>query len=118
MRAIVVGAGIGGLAAALSLRRAGFDVSLLEQARRFSEIGAGIQLALNATRELRRLASWTRSPPGPPTRRTSASVPGRTVQMSAVTRWGGRWRRGSGHRIWWCTGRITGFKGITGLEWP
>lgn len=55
MRAIVVGAGIGGLAAALSLRRAGLDVTLLEQARRFSEIGAGIQLAPNATRELRRL---------------------------------------------------------------
>ncbi|MFE5819700.1 FAD-dependent monooxygenase [Streptomyces sp. NPDC056479] len=55
MRAIVVGAGIGGLAATLSLRRAGVDVTLLEQAQRFSEIGAGIQLAPNATRELRRL---------------------------------------------------------------
>ncbi|WP_327593840.1 FAD-dependent monooxygenase [Streptomyces chartreusis] len=55
MRAIVVGAGIGGLAAALSLRRARVEVTLVEQARRFSEIGAGIQLAPNATRELRRL---------------------------------------------------------------
>ncbi|MFJ7076098.1 FAD-dependent monooxygenase [Streptomyces sp. NPDC098781] len=55
MRAIVVGAGIGGLAATLSLRRAGVEVTLLEQSRRFSEIGAGIQLAPNATRELRRL---------------------------------------------------------------
>lgn len=55
MRAIVVGAGIGGLAAALSLRRAGHEVTLLEQSRRLTEIGAGIQLAPNATRVLRRL---------------------------------------------------------------
>lgn len=55
MRAIVVGAGIGGLAATLSLRRAGVDVTLVEQTARFTEVGAGIQLAPNATRELRRL---------------------------------------------------------------
>ncbi|SFN30076.1 salicylate hydroxylase [Streptomyces sp. cf124] len=55
MRAIVVGAGIGGLAATLSLRRAGCEVRLVEQAPRFTEIGAGIQLAPNATRVLRRL---------------------------------------------------------------
>ncbi|MCX4234948.1 FAD-dependent monooxygenase [Streptomyces ortus] len=55
MRAIVVGAGIGGLAATLSLRRAGHEVTLIEQTPRFTEIGAGIQLAPNATRVLRRL---------------------------------------------------------------
>jgi salicylate hydroxylase len=55
MRAIVVGAGIGGLTATLSLRRAGHEVTLLEQSRQLSEIGAGIQLAPNATRVLRRL---------------------------------------------------------------
>ena len=55
MRAIVVGAGIGGLAATLSLRRAGHEVTLVEQTPRFGEIGAGIQLAPNATRVLRRL---------------------------------------------------------------
>ena len=55
MRAIVVGAGIGGLAAALSLRRAGCEVTVVEQTPRFTEVGAGIQLAPNATRELRRL---------------------------------------------------------------
>ncbi len=53
--AIVVGAGIGGLAATISLRRAGCEVTLVEQTRRFTEIGAGIQLAPNATRVLRRL---------------------------------------------------------------
>ncbi|MFF4503512.1 FAD-dependent monooxygenase [Streptomyces sp. NPDC001401] len=55
MRAIVVGAGVGGLAAALSLRRAGHDVTLVEQTPHFTETGAGIQLAPNATRVLRRL---------------------------------------------------------------
>ncbi|MFJ6087135.1 FAD-dependent monooxygenase [Streptomyces sp. NPDC092369] len=55
MKAIVVGAGIGGLAATLSLRRAGHEVTLVEQTARFTEIGAGIQLAPNATRVLRRL---------------------------------------------------------------
>ncbi|MGI5460266.1 FAD-dependent monooxygenase [Streptomyces sp. CA-249302] len=54
MRAIVVGAGIGGLAATLSLRRAGHEVTLVEQTPRLTETGAGIQLAPNATRELRR----------------------------------------------------------------
>ncbi|AZQ36807.1 FAD-binding protein [Streptomyces cyaneochromogenes] len=55
MRAIVVGAGIGGLAATLSLRRAGCEVTLVEQTPRFTDVGAGIQLAPNATRVLRRL---------------------------------------------------------------
>jgi salicylate hydroxylase len=53
--AIVVGAGIGGLAAALSLCRAGCRVTVVEQTSRFAEAGAGIQLAPNATRALRRL---------------------------------------------------------------
>lgn len=50
-----MGAGIGGLAATLSLRRAGWEVTLVEQTPRFAEVGAGIQLAPNATRVLRRL---------------------------------------------------------------
>lgn len=40
MRAIVVGAGIGGLTATLSLRRAGHEVTLVEQSRQLTEIGA------------------------------------------------------------------------------
>src|SRR4051812_12687195 len=56
MRAIVVGAGIGGLATALSLRGQGIDVEVVEQARELSEIGAGLQLASNAIRVLDDLA--------------------------------------------------------------
>jgi salicylate hydroxylase len=48
----VVGAGLGGLTAAIALRRKGFDVSVFEQADRLGEIGAGIQLSPNAMRVL------------------------------------------------------------------
>lgn len=49
---VVAGAGIGGLCAALTLARAGFRVSLIEQADRLEETGAGIQLSPNSTRIL------------------------------------------------------------------
>ena len=55
MQAIVVGAGIGGLTAALALRAAGLDVTVYEQADELREVGAGVQLAPNATRLLHRL---------------------------------------------------------------
>ena len=47
-RFIVAGAGIGGLAAALGLARAGVPVLVLEKASVLGEIGAGIQLGPNA----------------------------------------------------------------------
>jgi 2-polyprenyl-6-methoxyphenol hydroxylase-like FAD-dependent oxidoreductase len=50
--AVVVGGGIGGLAAAVGLHRAGWRVTVLEQADRFGEIGAGITLWPNAVRAL------------------------------------------------------------------
>jgi salicylate hydroxylase len=49
---LVVGAGIGGLAAANALSRAGVNVIVLEQARALGEVGAGVQLGPNATRVL------------------------------------------------------------------
>ena len=45
---LIVGGGIGGVAAALSLARLGYGVKVLEQAPQLGEIGAGIQLGPNA----------------------------------------------------------------------
>ncbi|GAB3664532.1 FAD-dependent monooxygenase [Ramlibacter alkalitolerans] len=50
---LICGGGIGGLAAAVAARRAGWEARLFEQAEVFSEVGAGIQLGPNATRILR-----------------------------------------------------------------
>ncbi|HEX2538888.1 MAG TPA: NAD(P)-binding protein, partial [Pseudolabrys sp.] len=51
----VVGAGMGGLAVAATLRQAGFDVAVYEQASRFGRIGAGIQMMPNSMKVLRRI---------------------------------------------------------------
>jgi len=55
MRVIIVGAGIGGLCAALALRHHGIDAVVLEQAERLTEVGAGIQIASNGALLLREL---------------------------------------------------------------
>ena len=46
----ICGGGLGGLTAALALTRRGFDVTVYEQTERLAEVGAGLQLAANATR--------------------------------------------------------------------
>jgi 2-polyprenyl-6-methoxyphenol hydroxylase-like FAD-dependent oxidoreductase len=48
MRAMIVGAGIGGLTAAIALRRAGIDATVFERTGELKEVGAGILLAANA----------------------------------------------------------------------
>ena len=51
----IVGAGIGGLAAAATLRRVGHDVRVYEQAQAFARVGAGIQQSPNSVKVLRKL---------------------------------------------------------------
>jgi 6-hydroxynicotinate 3-monooxygenase len=51
----VVGAGIGGLASAIALSRAGFRVTVYEQASAFGRVGAGINLTPNASKCLYQL---------------------------------------------------------------
>ena len=48
----ILGGGIGGLAAALALHRAGHEVVVFEQAQRFGRVGADINLTPNAVRAL------------------------------------------------------------------
>src|SRR6187401_2300736 len=49
----IVGAGMGGLAVAATLRKVGIDVQVYEQAARFARIGAGIQMLPNSMKVLR-----------------------------------------------------------------
>ncbi|MQY37075.1 Aurachin C monooxygenase/isomerase [Streptomyces sp. RB17] len=86
--AIVIGGGIGGLAAAAALHRRGWDVTVLERARTLEPVGAAISLAPNALRaldvlgigeEIRDLAAWQgdgglRTPGGRWLSRTSAET--------------------------------------------
>ena len=49
---VIVGAGIGGLAAAVVLAKQGWDVDVYDQAHKIDPVGAGIQLGPNAVRVL------------------------------------------------------------------
>ncbi|MFJ3583578.1 FAD-dependent monooxygenase [Streptomyces sp. NPDC090127] len=87
-RAVVIGAGIGGLTAAVALHRSGWDVTVLERAAALTPVGAGIGLAPNAQRALdviglgdrvRALSAWQgdggmRAPDGRWLARTSAQA--------------------------------------------
>ena len=52
---LITGAGLGGLTLALCLARAGFRVTVLEQAKALGEVGAGVQISANGARVLYRL---------------------------------------------------------------
>ncbi|MEV4945799.1 FAD-dependent monooxygenase [Streptomyces sp. NPDC053755] len=87
-RAVVVGAGIGGLTAAVALHQRGWNVTVLERAAALAPVGAGIGLAPNAQRALdviglgdrvRELSAWQgdggmRAPDGRWLARTSAQA--------------------------------------------
>jgi salicylate hydroxylase len=55
MRIAIVGGGLGGLAAALFLRKAGLEATVYEQSPELREVGAGIVVAPNMVRPLARL---------------------------------------------------------------
>ena len=76
---IVAGAGIGGIAAALSLSQLGLRVTVLEQAPELGEIGAGLQLGPNAFAALDALGAGERV-------RQHAVFTDRLVMMDAVDR--------------------------------
>ncbi|MFW5416496.1 FAD-dependent monooxygenase [Nocardiopsis sp. CNT-189] len=78
--AVVVGGGIGGLAAAVALTRAGCEVSLFEKAPLLDPVGAGLALAPNALRALDALDA------GEEVRKRSAPH-----GIAAIRRRDGRW---------------------------
>lgn len=59
-RIAVIGAGMGGLAVAATLRKFGFPVDVYEQAARFTRIGAGIQMMPNSMKVLRGIGAEER----------------------------------------------------------
>jgi len=83
----VIGAGIGGLSAAVALRRAGFDVTVYEQAPALTEIGGGINIGPNAARILIRLglgAALERAAVRPVSSRQRRWQDGRTLQAAPL----------------------------------
>jgi len=61
-RIAIIGAGLGGLAAALFLRRAGLQATVYEQAQELRDVGAGIVVSPNMVRVLDRLGLATPLP--------------------------------------------------------
>ncbi len=55
LKIAIVGAGLGGLVAAIALRKKGVEATIYEQAKAFGEVGAGIQVGPNAVKVLRAL---------------------------------------------------------------
>jgi 2-polyprenyl-6-methoxyphenol hydroxylase-like FAD-dependent oxidoreductase len=78
VRIIVVGAGIGGLTAAIALRRAGFRVEVHERAAHIQPVGAGITIQPNAVLALRRLGLGER-----------VERAGAALRAGALMRWDG-----------------------------
>lgn len=94
-RIAIAGAGIGGLAAALSLARRGFQVAVFEKAPGLDDAGAGIQLSPNAIKVLRNLglgpnlADWMIEPEAIAIRRASDAAEIVRLPLGiAPERWG------------------------------
>ena len=78
MRIVIIGAGIGGLAAAATLRRVGIETEIYEQAQAFARIGAGIQQSPNAMKVHRGLGIEARL-------RDTAFAPATSLNRDAIT---------------------------------
>ena len=75
LKILIVGAGIGGLTAAIALRNQGHDVQIFEQSHLATETGAAIHLAPNANGLLRRLGIFAEEFGANPMERVSLFLP-------------------------------------------
>ena len=96
---VVVGAGIGGLAAAVALARTGRRVTVVERAPRIEEVGAGLQISPNAGRILQEfglgpaMAAVALEPKALHIRRAGDGARLATLPLAAVReRWGAPFR--------------------------
>ncbi|GAA0602364.1 FAD-dependent monooxygenase [Paenochrobactrum glaciei] len=92
---LIAGGGVAGLTAALAFANKGFSVCLFDKAAEFSEIGAGLQLAPNATRLLQRLGVMEKLTPLAVTPQALLLKDGKSAKTltsmsldAAVHRWG------------------------------
>jgi salicylate hydroxylase len=99
MKAVIVGAGIGGLSAALCLARGGWEVEVLEKAPVLGEVGAGLQISPNGVRVLEAMGVMDRleaslfEPEAIEMRlgRSGRQVFRLPLKDKAVARWGARY---------------------------
>lgn len=92
---LIAGGGIAGLTAALAFATKGFSVCLFDKAPAFSEVGAGLQLAPNATRLLEQLGVMEKLKPQAVVPQTLLLKDGKSAKTltsmsldKAATRWG------------------------------
>src|SRR5579875_3438391 len=85
-RILIVGAGIGGLTAALALMRRGIAVTVYEQANELAEVGAGLQISANGSGVRRRSA---RRPGCRTARKSGCGIPDSAGNCSTSERF--RW---------------------------
>jgi 2-polyprenyl-6-methoxyphenol hydroxylase-like FAD-dependent oxidoreductase len=78
LRIAIIGAGIGGLAAAAALRRVGIEAEIYEQAEKFVRLGAGIQQSPNAMKVHRGLGTEAQL-------RDVAFAPATSLNRDAIT---------------------------------
>ncbi len=79
----IAGGGIAGLATAIGLAGKGFAVRIVEQARFFSNVGAGIQIGPNAVRALQEVGAWDAVEPltvRPPLIKVMSGTSGKALQ--------------------------------------